>query len=39
MLDDDHQPMVVNDEEEFGKVVSVTWLPPDGEWSAEQLKT
>lgn len=30
--------MVVNDEDEFNKVLSVTWLPPDGEWSAEQLK-
>ncbi|GAA6046541.1 hypothetical protein JCM3770_006200 [Rhodotorula araucariae] len=38
VLDDDHQPMVVNDDEEFSKVVSVTWLPPDGEWSAEQLR-
>ncbi|BGP28404.1 Rab GTPase-binding exocyst subunit S15 [Rhodotorula toruloides] len=39
VVDDDHQPMVINDEEEFGKVVSVTWLPSSGEWSAEQLKS
>ncbi|KPV78021.1 uncharacterized protein RHOBADRAFT_22932 [Rhodotorula graminis WP1] len=38
VLDDDHQPMVVNDEDEFSKVLSVTWLPADGEWSAAQLK-
>ncbi|GAA6010192.1 hypothetical protein JCM10207_005660 [Rhodosporidiobolus poonsookiae] len=38
VLDDDHQPMVVNDEEDFEKVVSVSWLPNEGEWSAAQLK-
>ncbi|GAA6041621.1 hypothetical protein JCM8097_007771 [Rhodosporidiobolus ruineniae] len=38
VLDDDHQPMVVNDAEEFEKVVSVSWLPSQGEWSAEELK-
>ncbi|BGP12307.1 Rab GTPase-binding exocyst subunit S15 [Rhodosporidiobolus nylandii] len=38
VLDDDHQPMVVNDAEEFDKVVSVSWLPSEGEWSAEGLK-
>jgi hypothetical protein len=37
-LDDDHQPMVVNDVEEFEKVVSVSWLPSEGEWSADQLR-
>ncbi|GAA5828105.1 hypothetical protein JCM5353_005220 [Sporobolomyces roseus] len=37
VLDDDHQPMVVNDEEEFEKVVSVSWLPVNGEWSREEL--
>ena len=30
--------MVVNDADEFDKVVSVTWLPPSGEWSIDQLK-
>jgi len=29
--------MVVNDEEEFEKVVSVSWLPVNGEWSREEL--
>lgn len=38
MVDDDHQPMVVNDADEFDKVVSVTWLPPSGEWSIDQLR-
>lgn len=38
VIDDDHQPMVVNDPDEFDKVVSVTWLPPDGDWSVEGLK-
>ncbi|POY70555.1 hypothetical protein BMF94_6469 [Rhodotorula taiwanensis] len=38
VIDDDHQPMVVNDADEFDKVVSVTWLPANGEWSVEQLK-
>jgi hypothetical protein len=38
VLDDDHQPMVVNDAEEFEKVVSVSWLPSEGEWSAEELR-
>ncbi|GAA5865113.1 hypothetical protein JCM1840_005744 [Sporobolomyces johnsonii] len=38
VLDDDHQPMVVNDAEEFEKVVSVSWLPAQGEWSAEELR-
>ncbi|GAA5949792.1 hypothetical protein JCM3765_007693 [Sporobolomyces pararoseus] len=37
VLDDDHQPMVVNDLEEFEKVVSVSWLPDQGEWSREEL--
>jgi len=37
VLDDDHQCMVVNDAEEFEKVVSVSWLPPQGEWSAAEL--
>ncbi|GAA5918475.1 hypothetical protein JCM1841_003987 [Sporobolomyces salmonicolor] len=39
VLDDDHQPMVVNDAEEFEKVVSVSWLPAQGEWSAEDLRS
>ncbi|SCV67991.1 BQ2448_112 [Microbotryum intermedium] len=39
VLDDDHQSMVVNDAEEFDKVVSVSWLPASGEWSAAELKT
>ncbi|SCZ91409.1 BZ3500_MvSof-1268-A1-R1_Chr1-2g01390 [Microbotryum saponariae] len=39
VLDDDHQSMVVNDAEEFDKVVSVSWLPASGEWSADELKT
>jgi hypothetical protein len=30
--------MVVNDAEEFEKVVSVSWLPPTGEWSTNELK-
>ncbi|GAA5885896.1 hypothetical protein JCM3774_002257, partial [Rhodotorula dairenensis] len=30
VVDDDHQTMVVNDADEFDKVVSVTWLPPSG---------
>ncbi|GAA5858297.1 hypothetical protein JCM8547_004638 [Rhodosporidiobolus lusitaniae] len=38
VLDDDHQPMVVNDAEEFEKVVSVSWLPSEGEWSAAELR-
>lgn len=38
VLDDDHQSMVVNDGEEFEKVVSVSWLPSTGEWSANELK-
>ncbi|GAA5966111.1 hypothetical protein JCM8115_004938 [Rhodotorula mucilaginosa] len=38
VVDDDHQPMVVNDADEFDKVVSVTWLPPSGEWSLDQLR-
>ncbi|GAA5888722.1 hypothetical protein JCM6882_002826 [Rhodosporidiobolus microsporus] len=38
VLDDDHQPMVVNDAEEFEKVVSVSWLPKEGEWSAAELQ-
>ena len=29
--------MVVNDQEEFEKVVSVSWLPVNGEWSREEL--
>ncbi|GAA6064789.1 hypothetical protein JCM10212_004960 [Sporobolomyces blumeae] len=37
VLDDDHQPMVVNDADEFDKVASVSWLPESGEWSREQL--
>ncbi len=37
VLGDDHQSMVVNDEEEYQKVVSVSWLPPSGEWSAAEL--
>ncbi|GAA5923321.1 Rab GTPase-binding exocyst subunit SEC15 [Sporobolomyces koalae] len=37
VLDDDHQPMIVNDREEFEKVVSVSWLPVEGEWSKEHL--
>ncbi|GAA5981050.1 hypothetical protein JCM10908_003964 [Rhodotorula pacifica] len=39
VVDDDHQPMVVNDSDEFDKVISVTWLPASGEWSVEQLKS
>lgn len=38
VLDDDHQSMVVNDMEEFDKVVSVSWLPSSGEWSARELQ-
>ncbi|KAI5477595.1 exocyst complex component, sec15 subunit [Pseudohyphozyma bogoriensis] len=38
VLDDDHQSMVVNDAEEFEKVVSVSWLPSTGEWSALELQ-
>ncbi|GAA5827165.1 hypothetical protein JCM11251_001148 [Rhodosporidiobolus azoricus] len=38
VLDDDHQPMVVNDAEEFEKVVSVSWLPKEGDWSAGELQ-
>ena len=38
VLDDDHQSMVVNDKEEFDKVVSVSWLPAAGEWSAHELQ-
>ncbi|KAM0750440.1 exocyst complex subunit Sec15-like protein [Meredithblackwellia eburnea MCA 4105] len=38
VLDDDHQQMVVNDPEEFEKVVSVSWLPAVGEWSALELQ-
>jgi hypothetical protein len=38
VLDDDHQSMVVNDAEEFDKVVSVSWLPSSGEWSAAELQ-
>lgn len=38
VLDDDHQSMVVNDAEEFEKVVSVSWLPASGEWSAAELQ-
>mgnify|MGYP000046215738 CR=1 FL=1 len=38
VLDDDHQSMVVNDAEEYEKVVSVSWLPASGEWSAEELQ-
>ncbi|KAK4699775.1 exocyst complex component 6, partial [Phenoliferia sp. Uapishka_3] len=38
VLDDDHQQMVVNDPEEFEKVVSVSWLPTVGEWSALELQ-
>lgn len=30
--------MVVNDAEEFEKVVSVSWLPTSGEWTADELK-
>ncbi|GAA5899149.1 Rab GTPase-binding exocyst subunit SEC15 [Sporobolomyces salmoneus] len=37
VLDDDHQPMIVNDREEFEKVVSVSWLPSQGEWSRDEL--
>ncbi|KAK4046374.1 Rab GTPase-binding exocyst subunit S15 [Microbotryomycetes sp. JL201] len=38
VLDDDHQSMVVNDVEEFNKVVSVSWLPATGEWSEAELR-
>ncbi|GAA5987052.1 hypothetical protein JCM11641_007822 [Rhodosporidiobolus odoratus] len=37
VLDDDHQPMMVHDAEEFEKVISVSWLPSEGEWSAPGL--
>jgi len=37
VLEDDHQPMIVNDLIEFEKVVSVAWLPRDGEWSRLEL--
>lgn len=37
MIDDDHQSMVVNNADEYEKVVSVSWLPASGEWSAEEL--
>lgn len=30
--------MVVNDAEEFDKVVSVSWLPSSGEWSVAELQ-
>ncbi|KAM0793644.1 hypothetical protein ACM66B_001075 [Microbotryomycetes sp. NB124-2] len=38
VLDDDHQSMVVNDVDEFNKVVSVSWLPATGEWSEVELR-
>ncbi|GAA6018183.1 hypothetical protein JCM11491_005623 [Sporobolomyces phaffii] len=43
VLEDDHQPMVVNDRQEFEKVCQVSWLPTGGEeqafpeWSKEEL--
>lgn len=38
VFDDDHQSMVVKDKEEFDKVISVSWLPATGEWSADSLE-
>lgn len=38
VFDDDHQSMVVKDKEEFDKVISVSWLPADGEWSSAELE-
>jgi hypothetical protein len=37
VLEDDHQPMVVNDQLEFEKVGQVSWLPTKGEWSKDEL--
>ncbi|EGG00037.1 uncharacterized protein MELLADRAFT_118143 [Melampsora larici-populina 98AG31] len=39
VLDDDHQPMTVNNEDEFSKVVEVSFLPEQGEWAQENLIT
>lgn len=35
--DDDHQPMIVNNEDEFSKVAEVSFLPSDGNWSKSAL--
>jgi hypothetical protein len=35
--EDDHQPMQVNNEDEFSKVVDVSFLPPKGQWTRTEL--
>ncbi|KAG0147256.1 hypothetical protein CROQUDRAFT_656365 [Cronartium quercuum f. sp. fusiforme G11] len=39
VLGDDHQQMTVNDEDEFAKVVEVSFLPETGEWAKDNLIT
>ncbi|PLW08625.1 hypothetical protein PCANC_13017 [Puccinia coronata f. sp. avenae] len=35
--EDDHQPMQVNNEDEFSKVVDVSFLPSEGQWTRIEL--
>lgn len=37
--EDENQAMVVNDHEDFDRVVSVSWLPADGPWSETTLRS
>lgn len=39
VTEDDSQAMVVNDNEEFDKVASVSWMPAEGEWSEQALRS
>lgn len=36
--EEEHQPMMVQDYEDFEKVASVSWLPMEGPWSEPSLK-
>ncbi|KAI9615584.1 hypothetical protein H4Q26_011526 [Puccinia striiformis f. sp. tritici PST-130] len=35
--EDDHQPMMINNEDEFDKVIEVSFLPNQGNWTKEEL--
>jgi len=37
ILEDDHQPMQVHNEDEFSKVVEVSFLPTQGPWTKTEL--
>lgn len=37
--EDENQAMVVNDQEDFDRVVSVSWLPSEGPWSEAVLRS